>query len=342
MAFSPIVYPPQFHVAGEPASGYYLKAYKANTATAIQLATDRTGGTLVNKIQLNSEGYPEVSNNIIIPHVDQENKLALYPTETAADTDDTDSAIWIPDKIDVGSLPASYVDSVDTLIDLRNYSGESRTILLEGGSASADGDGGLYAYSSGQSAGTYTDDGESTIVPPGGDGSAAYLLIGHKKISADTVEINGIPFTQYHQVKVKTALSGVTNSSTLTNDGELIGYSLPEGKYSVEARLIVRSNAASNDMKFKFNPSSGSITGGAAIYTFMENAQASSQINSFNIEAEVSLTVSTSVSYLHLYGDIEIPSGGATIDFQFAQNTQESGTAIVDEGSSITFSRALN
>lgn len=326
MAFSPIVYPPQFHVAGEPASGYWLKAYRAGTSTAIQLATDRTGNTLVNKIELNSEGRPEVSGNTIIPHVDQENKLALYPTEAAADADDTNSAIWIPDNIDVGSLPASYVDSVDTLSDLRNYSGESRTILLEGGSASADGDGGLYAYSSGQSAGTYTDDGESTIVPTGGDGSAAYLLIGHKKI----------------KVKVKTALSGVTNSSTLVNDGELTGYSLPEGKYSVEARLIVLSNGASNDMKFKFNPSSGSITGGAAILTFMANTQASSQVENFNIEAEVSLTVSNSVSYLHIYGNIEIPSGGATIDFQFAQNTQESGTATVREGSSITFSRALN
>lgn len=177
MAYSPIVYPPQFHVSGSPASGYYLKAYKAGTTTAIQLATDRTGGTLVNKIQLNAEGRPEVSGNTVIPHLDQENKLALYPDETSADNDDTNSAIWIPDKIDVGSLPASYVDSIDTLSDLRNYSGEARTILLEGSSSSGDGDGALYYYSSGQSAGTYTDNGDTVIVPTGGDGSAAYLLI---------------------------------------------------------------------------------------------------------------------------------------------------------------------
>lgn len=186
MAYSPIVYPPQFHVAGEPASGYWLKAYRSGTSTAIQLATDRTGNTLVNKIQLNSEGYPEVSNVIVIPHIDQENKLALYPTETAADTDDTNSVIWIPDKIDVGSLPASYVDSVDTLSDLRNYSGESRTVLLEGGSASGDGDAAFYAYSSGQSVGTYTDNGDTVIVPTGGDGSAAYLLL--KKSHPDDLE----------------------------------------------------------------------------------------------------------------------------------------------------------
>lgn len=185
MAFSPIVYPPQFHVAGEPASGYWLKAYRAGTSTAIQMATDRTGNTLVNKIELNSEGRPEVSGNTIIPHIEEENKLALYPTEASADADDTGSAIWIPDNIDVGSLPSSYVDSIDTLSDLRNYSGESRTILLEGETASGDEEAALYYYSSGQSVGTYSDNGGTIIVPTGGDGSAAWLLLVFSKNAID-------------------------------------------------------------------------------------------------------------------------------------------------------------
>lgn len=85
MAYYPIALTvPQYHVGGVPASGYVLKAYQNGTSVLLQMATDNTGATLVNSVELNAEGYPEVSGNIIIPHVDQGYKLALYPSQAAA------------------------------------------------------------------------------------------------------------------------------------------------------------------------------------------------------------------------------------------------------------------
>lgn len=98
MAYSPIAYTvPQYHVGGEPASGYVLKAYQDGTSTLLQMATDSAGGTLVNSVELNAQGYPVVSGNVIIPHVDQAYKLALYPSQAAADANS--SAVWSIDNL---------------------------------------------------------------------------------------------------------------------------------------------------------------------------------------------------------------------------------------------------
>lgn len=100
MAWNPIANTvPQYEDAnGNPYSGSVLKAYAAGTSTNISLATDTTGGTTATSIALNANGYPEVSGNIVIPHVDQDYKLALYPTQAAADSDT--GAIWTIDNIE--------------------------------------------------------------------------------------------------------------------------------------------------------------------------------------------------------------------------------------------------
>ncbi len=85
--------------AGVPYSGAVLKAYAAGTSTPILMATDFTGGTTVGSIALNADGFPVVSSNVVIPHVSENMKLALYPTQAAADTDT--GAIWNPDNIQV-------------------------------------------------------------------------------------------------------------------------------------------------------------------------------------------------------------------------------------------------
>jgi len=98
MAYYPIcLFPPQWHVDGAPASGYVLKAYQDGTSTLLQMATDNTGATLVNTITLNTQGYPSVSGNIVVPHVDQACKLALYPSQSAADANS--GAVWNPDNL---------------------------------------------------------------------------------------------------------------------------------------------------------------------------------------------------------------------------------------------------
>lgn len=105
---------------GDPYSGAVLKAYEAGTSTPADFATDNTGGTTVGSIALNASGYPEVSGNEVIPHMDQNFKLSLYPTQAAADADT--GALWTYDNIiytEATATPASsvYVDSVYGMID---------------------------------------------------------------------------------------------------------------------------------------------------------------------------------------------------------------------------------
>lgn len=82
---------------GDPASGFVLKAYAAGTSTNINMATDSTGNTTATSIALNADGYPEVSGTIVIPHLEQDYKLSLYPTQAAADADS--GATWTIDNL---------------------------------------------------------------------------------------------------------------------------------------------------------------------------------------------------------------------------------------------------
>lgn len=104
MTWAPIskVVPQWVDTNGNPYSGAVLKAYSAGTATNIPMATSSTGGTTATSIALNSDGYPEVSGNIVIPHINEDYKLALYPTQAAADADS--GAIWNPDNLPKGSV----------------------------------------------------------------------------------------------------------------------------------------------------------------------------------------------------------------------------------------------
>lgn len=111
MAWDPISRTvPQFEDSnGEPYSGAVLKFYAAGTTTNISAATDSSGGTTVSSIALNASGYPEVSGNVVIPHLDQSFKIALYPTQAAADSDS--GAIWTIDAIGIGAPTQEWQDS---------------------------------------------------------------------------------------------------------------------------------------------------------------------------------------------------------------------------------------
>lgn len=82
---------------GKPASGYYLKFYKANTTTPISMATDATGAATLSKCKLNDAGYPITNpldnETIFIPYVDQAYRFVIYPTEADADGDVTANAV---------------------------------------------------------------------------------------------------------------------------------------------------------------------------------------------------------------------------------------------------------
>lgn len=91
---------PQYEItAGTPASGYVLKAYSAGTSTNISMATDYTGATTAATITLNAAGYPAVSGNVVIPHLAENFKLALYPDAASAAANT--GALWTVDNIQV-------------------------------------------------------------------------------------------------------------------------------------------------------------------------------------------------------------------------------------------------
>lgn len=85
---------------GDPYSGAVLKAYEAGTSTVISIAADTTGAALLTSITLNASGYPTVSGNVVIPALNQAYKLALYPDQSAADSNT--GALWNIDNLSVG------------------------------------------------------------------------------------------------------------------------------------------------------------------------------------------------------------------------------------------------
>ena len=95
MAWQPVAgLVPQYQKAnGDLASGYYLKFFASGTSTAINMATDNTGGTELAKCQINSSGYPITdASAIFVPHIDQDYRVGLFPTST--DADNNTNGIW--------------------------------------------------------------------------------------------------------------------------------------------------------------------------------------------------------------------------------------------------------
>jgi len=79
-----------------PASGYYLKFYNTSNV-AINMASDKDGGGLLAKCQLDSSGYPlNGSSARFIPYINQDYRIALYTNSTDADADTTGNADFFP------------------------------------------------------------------------------------------------------------------------------------------------------------------------------------------------------------------------------------------------------
>jgi hypothetical protein len=71
---------------GKPAVGHVLKCYADGTSTNIPIATDTTGATQANYAVFNATGDITVSGVPIIPHINQDYKYCIYPTQAAADS----------------------------------------------------------------------------------------------------------------------------------------------------------------------------------------------------------------------------------------------------------------
>lgn len=83
---------------GTFASGFFLRFQAAGTSTDINMATDSTGGTLLSKCEVDTDGYFITALSArFVPHIDQSYKATLYPTE--ADADNKANGVWEVDGL---------------------------------------------------------------------------------------------------------------------------------------------------------------------------------------------------------------------------------------------------
>lgn len=136
MSWYPIAYtPPQYaDVSGDNYSGAVLKAYAEGTNDNIPMATSSAGTTTSASLALNASGYPTYGGNVVIPHVQEDYKLALYPDQASADADS--GALWTVDNIkiaDAGNTPfVEYFDGdgSTTTFTLSEDLGSDEDILM--------------------------------------------------------------------------------------------------------------------------------------------------------------------------------------------------------------------
>lgn len=113
---------------GNPYSGAVLKLYAAGTSTNIPVATSQTGTPTVTSVALNSSGFPAVSGNVVVLFIDQDFKVALYPTQAAADSNT--GALWTIDNID----PFAVLTLPTNLTDINALTPSDGTIIVGDGS----------------------------------------------------------------------------------------------------------------------------------------------------------------------------------------------------------------
>ena len=115
MSFTPISNTaPQYEENGIAASGFYIKLYESGTTTPTAMATDSTGATLLDKCQLDTEGYPiNGSGSVFIPHINVEYKIALFRNKDDANNNNLANAAWDVD----GLFPVSTGSSIGTDFD---------------------------------------------------------------------------------------------------------------------------------------------------------------------------------------------------------------------------------
>lgn len=124
---------------GTLASGYFLKFYSAGTTSPLSMATNATGSTTLAKCQINSSGYPiNGSNEVFIPHISKDYKIALYKNATDADNDTTANADWVVDpnkQIQTGNTDLwSLFSATPTQTSSNTFTlaGDQRSTFVEG------------------------------------------------------------------------------------------------------------------------------------------------------------------------------------------------------------------
>lgn len=152
MAFAPIAFViPEYD--RNLYKNWWLKAYEPGTTTPKAMATDQTGSSTASRYELNTEGFPITAGNaLVVPHIDGDYDLWLFPTAAEADANDTTNALQFADNLGIVSLIQSVsstsseiVSSADTVADLITKDLETgQTISTKGYYVEGDGGGASY------------------------------------------------------------------------------------------------------------------------------------------------------------------------------------------------------
>lgn len=259
MAWKPISNTaPQYHAAGSPASGYVLKFYASGTTTAISMATDATGGTLLASCGINTEGYPvNGSNAVFIPHINQPYKLALFTNQTDADDNATGNAAWVVDTL-THEVENTSVYELSSDAASASHVGISAGHIVEGNyfdSSRVVGSGGVFRFTgttSAADAGNWPDsdgyfydaDGKQfDLIPVNGKPNLSQYGVGSGSTSQNVTRTRAA--ISRHSVVVAPAAFTINNSITIGDGQGIVGEKNDDGgsvitfDYSVTGKPII-------------------------------------------------------------------------------------------------------
>ena len=130
MAFGPVSFS---LLQYEDFVGFWLKAFIQNTVTPISMSLDAAGGSLVAKLELDTEGQPNTTSNVkTVFYLDVAYDLWLFPTEAEADANDTTNAVKYADDVSPASTQQNNDDLEATLIALIAATTQDATTTVKG------------------------------------------------------------------------------------------------------------------------------------------------------------------------------------------------------------------
>lgn len=99
MAYAPIAFTiPEYDRTKY--KNYWLKAFMPATVTPKTMATDAAAGTTASKFELNLNGFPVTSGSaLVVPFIDGNYDLWLFPTAAEADANDTTNALQFANNL---------------------------------------------------------------------------------------------------------------------------------------------------------------------------------------------------------------------------------------------------
>lgn len=220
MAYAPIAYiSPQYD--SEEYANWWLKAYVANTTTPKLMALEKTASNTVAKLQLNSDGFLiTIGNEIVIPYIEGDYDLWLFPTESEADDNDTSNAIQLADDIRSDSSTEGGIVYVETVNDLLNFDDITEGLVVRCGER----DDALFKAI--PFAGT---DNGYNILPTAGGAFSFVLELGNNVFDVKKYGAKGDSTTD-DTAAIQTCINNITQGGTLY---------FPAGKYKLTDEIAV-------------------------------------------------------------------------------------------------------